>query len=90
MDRGFYKLFGKKIEKGDIVVAVQPIDPKTFICKRVIQTGGNYLPDHPSLKVPVGSYWLEGDNKKHSYDSRHHGCVPEHLVMGKIVHVFTL
>ena len=36
VDRLFYKLFNNGIKKGDIVLASQPIDPKTHICKRVI------------------------------------------------------
>lgn len=80
VDKIFYKIFNNGIQKGDIVVAIQPVDPKTHICKRVVQTGGNYLPSHPNLKVPLGNYWLEGDNRQGSYDSRHHGAVPEHLI----------
>lgn len=36
VDRLFYKLFNNGIKKGDIVLATQPIDPRTHICKRVI------------------------------------------------------
>ena len=36
VDKLFYKLFNNQIKKGDIVVASQPTDPKTHICKRVI------------------------------------------------------
>lgn len=36
VDKFFYKLFNKEIKKGDIIVAVQPVDPKTHICKRVV------------------------------------------------------
>lgn len=85
VDKIFYKLLNNNLKQGDIVVATQPTDPKTFICKRVIETGGNYLPEHPTLKVPAGNLWLQGDNKTASYDSRHHGCVPEHLVEGKVI-----
>jgi signal peptidase I len=35
VDKLFFKLFNKQITKGDIIVATQPIDPKTLICKRV-------------------------------------------------------
>lgn len=58
VDKIFYKMLNKEIKVGDIVVAIQPVDPKTHICKRVIQTGGNYLPSHPNVKVPEGNLWL--------------------------------
>lgn len=90
VDKFFYKLFDNGIKKGDIVVATQPINPKTHICKRIIETGGNYLPDHPDLKIPLGNMWLEGDNKSGSYDSRQHGAVPEHLIHGKVILVIPL
>ena len=61
------------IKKGDIVVAVQPVNPETHICKRVIETGGNM---YKGVTVPARHFWLEGDNKTASYDSRNHGSVP--------------
>ncbi len=36
VDKFFYKFRNPEIQKGDIVLAKQPIDPKTSICKRVI------------------------------------------------------
>lgn len=90
VDRIFYKLLSQEIKTGDIVVSLQPVDPKTHICKRVVETAGNTLPEHPELKIPEGNIWLEGDNKGASYDSRHHGCVPMHLVEGKVLFVIPL
>ena len=90
VDRFFYKLLGNHIKKDDIVVASQPVDPKTHICKRVIEVGGNRLPQYSNILVPEGSFWLEGDNRSASYDSRHHGIVPAHLIEGKVIFVIPL
>ena len=46
VDRFFYKLKNPHLSIGDIVLATQPTNPKVHICKRVVQTGGNYLPSH--------------------------------------------
>lgn len=74
IDRFWFRLTGLK--KQDIVVAVQPVNPEVSICKRVVQVGGGTIAYGPGIKIPENNYWLEGDNKKKSYDSRHHGCVP--------------
>lgn len=71
-------------------MALQPTDPKTHICKRVIETGGKSVPSYPNIQIPEGNLWLEGDNRQASYDSRHHGCVPNHLVEGKVIFVIPL
>lgn len=35
--------------------------------------------------MPPGYVWVEGDNKKGSYDSRHFGPVPYGLIKGRVV-----
>ena len=90
VDKFFYRLSTPKFQVGDIVLATQPTNPQTHICKRVIQTANSRLPSHEHLVIPEGSLWLEGDNKKASYDSRHHGCVSEHLVEGKVIFIWSV
>lgn len=90
VDKFFYRLRTPELQVGDIVLATQPTNPQTHICKRVIQTGNNSLPGNEHLIIPEGNLWLEGDNKKASYDSRHHGCVPEHLIEGKVIFVLSI
>lgn len=89
IDRLTFRFF-KTIKKDDIVIAVQPVNPEVSICKRVIEVEGGIVPYGPGIKVPQQHYWLEGDNKKKSYDSRHHGCVPENLILGKVLLVIPI
>ncbi|XP_061466534.1 mitochondrial inner membrane protease subunit 1 isoform X1 [Rhineura floridana] len=79
------------IQKGDIVIAKNPTDPKSNICKRVIGLEGDKVcTSSPSdfLKmhsyVPKGHVWLEGDNLRNSTDSRCYGPVPYGLIRGRI------
>ncbi|XP_075423450.1 mitochondrial inner membrane protease subunit 1 [Ascaphus truei] len=79
------------IQKGDIVIAKSPNNPKTNICKRVIGLEGDKVcTGSPSdfLKrhtyVPKGHIWLEGDNLQNSTDSRSYGPVPYALIRGRI------
>ena len=69
----------KEICRGDIVVAKDPTDPNTLICKRVTGLQGDYIPlEHRVLNryVPEGCAWVEGDYKENSRDSRHYGPLP--------------
>jgi signal peptidase I len=89
IDRFWFRYFNP-LKKDDIVVAVQPVNPEVSICKRIVEIGGGVVPYGPGIRVPDSHYWLEGDNKTKSYDSRHHGCVPENLILGKVLFVIPI
>ncbi|XP_037401293.1 mitochondrial inner membrane protease subunit 1 isoform X2 [Pygocentrus nattereri] len=65
-----------RIEKGDIVIAKSPFNPRMNICKRVVGLEGD--------KVPRGHVWLEGDNLHNSSDSRSYGPIPYALIRGRV------
>ena len=52
-----------------------------------------WLPSVPSLRsmpafrVPEGHYWMMGDNRDNSADSRYIGPVPRHLLVGRAHHL---
>uniref|UniRef100_A0A023GMJ3 Mitochondrial inner membrane protease subunit n=1 Tax=Amblyomma triste TaxID=251400 RepID=A0A023GMJ3_AMBTT len=72
------------IRRGDIVTAKNPINPKQYICKRVVAVHGDQLISGSLvLKIPKGHVWLEGDNKDNSVDSRSYGPVPLGLIRGR-------
>ena len=41
----------------------------------------------PALRVPEGHYWMMGDNRDNSADSRYIGPVPRHLLVGRAHHL---
>ncbi|XP_057637564.1 mitochondrial inner membrane protease subunit 1 isoform X2 [Chionomys nivalis] len=86
LSRHFYA-----IQRGDIVIAKSPSDPKSNICKRVIGLEGDKILTTSSSDisksrnyVPTGHVWLEGDNLQNSTDSRYYGPIPYGLIRGRI------
>ena len=88
VDHLFFKYFGLK--KGDIIVAQSPLQKNIQICKRLIQLPGekyswrdNYQYEQ-NIITPKNHYWIEGDNKEQSFDSRQYGPIPKQLIKGKV------
>ena len=65
-------ILGKKFEKGNVVVAVCPTDPKKRICKRVAAVENEVIIEEQGpgayvmIRVPPGHYYLRGDNPNNS------------------------
>jgi signal peptidase I len=88
-----YWLVGE-IQKGDIIVVRSPKD-KSIVIKRVYALQGDVVdflnaPESWPLgsgefRVPENSYYVLGDNKPVSEDSREFGPVPKSQVLGKVV-----
>ena len=70
---GDYLLINKlsKIKKGNAVVLKHP-KTNELILKRV-------------SKIKDGRYYVTGDNKKQSTDSRHFGAVERNSIIGKVL-----
>ena len=75
------------IREGDFVVAFPFFRPKT----------GNFVVFRQNDKLMLkrvmavhekGKYWVEGDNKKESKDSRHFGWIKRRQILGtvKVIH----
>ena len=68
---------------------------KIFIDGAQLRERGWYDPEFgqvgparvPRTKIPPGYYFVLGDNRAHSCDSRSFGAIPQSLVVGKVVAV---
>ena len=47
--------------------------------------GGSYLDENQEIVVPEGEYFVMGDNRPHSADSREFGTIPKEDFIGKAI-----
>ncbi|MEA2030877.1 MAG: signal peptidase I [candidate division Zixibacteria bacterium] len=76
-----------KILYVDGQVAQIPLQSK-HIDKRIIPATLSYRDNFSAYQVPAGEYFVMGDNRDDSRDSRFWGCVPKENLLGKAVFVY--
>lgn len=70
--------------KGEVIVFRYPLDPSKFFIKRVASLPGETIEiDGRKITLGENEYFVLGDNKSASSDSRIWGPVPENLIVGR-------
>jgi signal peptidase I len=69
------------LRQGIIHVNEQPIQ-EPYLAPGVTSFGGNYLSEGQEIIVPPGTYFVLGDNRPHSSDSREFGPIPLEDIIG--------
>lgn len=77
-----YRLPGLKRPKvGDLIVFYSPENNQTLLIKRISRIISE---NNPTNAFSEKKYFVEGDNKENSRDSRYFGCISDSLIVGKI------
>ena len=82
----------RAVHRGDIVVFHYPVHPSEHFVKRVVGVPGleggwwlqmKKLVEDGELIIPEGHYFVLGDNRDESLDSRYWGFVPRENIIGR-------
>lgn len=71
------------IKDGDVYVNGALLDQSLFLKVPVKTYGGSFLRESEAVTVPVDSYFVMGDNRSGSSDSREWGFIPLKSLIGQ-------
>lgn len=76
------------LKDGSVYVNGNLYDESSYLKSDVKTYGGAFLQEGQTLTVPQGQYFVMGDNRPYSSDSREWGFVPEGNIIGKSFFVY--
>jgi signal peptidase I len=71
------------IRDGRIYINNKQLDESAYLESTVYTNGGNFLHEGETLTVPADSYFVCGDNRPHSSDSRDFGPIKKEQIKGR-------
>jgi signal peptidase I len=71
------------LKDGNIYVNGTQLDEEDYLDSTIYTNGADFLKEGESITVPDGQYFVCGDNRPHSSDSRVFGTIQESAIKGK-------
>ncbi|MBI2420546.1 MAG: signal peptidase I, partial [Candidatus Levybacteria bacterium] len=76
------------VQNGKVYVNGKIIDEKEYLAPSVQTSTGAFLHESEAVTVQQGNYFVMGDNRPESSDSREWGFVPREKIIGKSFFVY--
>lgn len=76
------------IEEGRVILNGKILDESKYLNESVKTYGGNFLREGQTVTVPDGYFFVLGDNRSYSSDSREWGFVPKKNIIGISIFVY--
>lgn len=76
------------IKDGSVYLNGNKLDESTYIKEGIETNGGTFLGDSQEVIVTEGNYFVLGDNRQYSSDSREWGFVPRENIIGESFFVY--
>jgi signal peptidase I len=76
------------LKEGMVYVNNQLLDESDYLASTVKTYGGSFLKEEEQVTVPPGHFFVLGDNRSYSSDSREWGFVPKKNIIGKSFFIY--
>ncbi len=76
------------LKNGKVYINNKLLDESKYLKPDIQTLGGAFLPDNKPLKIPPDKYFVLGDNRMFSSDSREWGLVDRSLIVGKSAFIY--
>lgn len=76
------------LKNGEVYVNSEKLDESAYLKENVKTYGGSFLREDQEVVVPNDSYFLMGDNRQYSSDSREWGLVKKDGIIGSSLFVY--
>lgn len=76
------------LHDGDVYLNGKLLDQSSFLSSDVKTYGGSFLKEDETITVPDGEYFVMGDNRPYSSDSREWGFVKDSEVIGESMLIY--
>lgn len=70
------------IKNSQVFINGQLLDERSYLPAEVVSRGGRFLGENRSYTLDANEYFVLGDNRDHSSDSRDWGAVPQNDIIG--------